>query len=389
VTGAHPRLSDPARPPRVLRNPHHAPAAVPCPAAGTVDQVRRAPARSFHRRLPGYRATPLRQAPAIAAKLGLDRLWIKDETVRLGLPSYKILGASWAAYRLLAERLGHEPDWTGLAQLRAALQPLGRATLVAATDGNHGRAVARSARWFGLRARILVPAGTAPARIAAIGSEGAAVEVVTGDYDDAVTRAREDAGADDIVVSDTARPGDTAGPEWVAEGYATITTEIEEALGGESPDVVAVQMGVGTLAATVVRGMGHRARVIVVEPATAACGLESAAAGRSVPVRGPHPSIMAGLNCGTVSTTAWPVLRTGVHTFVAVDDTWAEDAVRELHAVGLAVGETGAAGLAGVRALARDAGGPDRSLLGRSALVICTESPTDPGSHSRIVNRPG
>ena len=105
---------------------------------------------------------------------------MKDESQRLGLPSFKILGASWAVYRLLVGRLGHEPEWRDLDELRRALAPLGPLTLVAATDGNHGRAVAHMARLLGYAARIFVPAGTAPARIDAIEGEGAPVTVVDG-----------------------------------------------------------------------------------------------------------------------------------------------------------------------------------------------------------------
>ncbi|MEO7554975.1 MAG: pyridoxal-phosphate dependent enzyme, partial [Acidimicrobiales bacterium] len=95
---------------------------------------------AFHRRLPGYEATPLVAAPALAQELGLDRLWVKVESCRLQLPSFKMLGASWATYRALWARLGAEPQWSSLTELRAALAPLGPLTLAAATDGNHGRA---------------------------------------------------------------------------------------------------------------------------------------------------------------------------------------------------------------------------------------------------------
>src|SRR4051812_35200957 len=68
-------------------------------------------ARAFHQRLPGYAPTRLQDAPPLAEPLGLARLSIKDESTRLGLPAFKILGASWATYRLLTTRLGHDPQW--------------------------------------------------------------------------------------------------------------------------------------------------------------------------------------------------------------------------------------------------------------------------------------
>jgi diaminopropionate ammonia-lyase len=60
----------------------------------------------FHRRLPGYEETPLVEAPALASALGVGKVFVKDESGRLGLPAFKVLGASWAVYKALEERLG-------------------------------------------------------------------------------------------------------------------------------------------------------------------------------------------------------------------------------------------------------------------------------------------
>jgi diaminopropionate ammonia-lyase len=363
---------------RVFANPRRVPApAIPAVGNGP---------RAFHRRLPGYASTPLVSLPALADELGLSHVWVKDESRRLGLPSFKILGASWAIYRLLLERLDAEPAWTDLAELRAALTPLGPLQLVAATDGNHGRAVAHMARLLGYGARILVPEGTADARIEGIASEGAAVEVVRGTYDDAVAASARLADRDVLVVSDTSWDGYVDVPAHVIEGYATIFAEVDEQLDGSTPDVVIVPMGVGALTAAVVAHYAARADVVAVEPLTAACGLESARAGRPVLVPGPHPSIMAGLNCGTVSLIAWPAVDAGVDVFVAVDDASAEQAMRELADYGIVAGETGAASLAGLRALVGS--GAWESSAGRSALVLCTEGATDPVAYARIVGSP-
>jgi diaminopropionate ammonia-lyase len=322
-------------------------------------------------------------APGIARELDLAAVTVKDESHRLGLPSFKILGASWAVYQLLVRRLGDEPTWDDLSDLRRALRPLGALTLVAATDGNHGRAVAHMANLLGYRSRIFVPAGTAVARREGIESEGAQVTVVEGSYEDAVRASAECADDDVLVVSDTSWEGYTEVPSTVIDGYATIFAEADAQL-AEPPDVVVVPMGVGALAAATVRHYASAATIAVVEPLSAACGFASAVAGQPVEVPPPHDSIMAGLNCGTVSIVAWPAVATGADVFVAIDDAAAEQAMRDLADLGIVAGETGAASLAGLHALVV-AGEPD--VRDRRVLLLCTEGATDPVNYRRIVGR--
>jgi len=234
---------------------------------------------------------------------------------------------------------------------------------------------------LGYGARILVPAGTAAARIDAITSEGAQLTVVDGTYDDAVRASASLATDRALVVSDTSWDGYTEVPRTVIDGYSTIFAELDTQLVA-LPEVVVIPMGVGALLAAAVQHYAARATVVAVEPVSAACGLQSAAAGHPVVVPGPHDSIMAGLNCGSVSPVAWPVVSRGVDVFVAVDDPAAEQAMRDLATVGIVAGETGAAALAGLGALA--AARPDL-VFDRRVLVLCTEGATDPSAYRRIV----
>ena len=351
-------------------------------------------ARAFHRRLPGYAPGPLRALPGIAAELGLGKLWLKDESERFGLPAFKPLGASWACYRVCVERLGFEPAWTTLDELREAVAPLRPLAFVSATDGNHGRAVARVARWLGFEARIFVPKGTAAARISGIESEGATVTVVDGSYDDAVTVAAGEAGAHALVISDTSWPGYTQVPSWITEGYETIFAETDEALAAireRQPDIVVVQIGVGALAmaaAVHYRQDADGPRMLGIEPETVACVLESVVAGEIVSVPGPHESLMAGLNCGTPSLIAWPVMRDAFDAFCSIDDSYVKDAMRRLAAAGVVSGETGASGLAAILALRESADAwASLGLDGSSVLVLSTEGATDPANYGRITGR--
>jgi diaminopropionate ammonia-lyase len=173
---------------RCLVNAAASAAAVPAPSAD---------AAGLHASLPGYRATPVRELPALAGELGLGAVGVKDESDRLGLPAFKVLGAAWAVERALRER----PD---------------AHTLVAASAGNHGRAVAHVAAMRGLRCRVFLPARSVAARRDAIAAEGAEVIVVDGDYEDAVARAaRAGAESGSVEIADV---GDSGPAAWVIDG---------------------------------------------------------------------------------------------------------------------------------------------------------------------------
>ena len=349
-------------------------------ASGASDDAsaRRSP-RAFHARLPAYEPTPLVEAPALATALGVAEVAVKDESRRLGLPAFKMLGASWATFRSLEARAGGSLDeWRTIDELRSVVEPLGPLTLACATEGNHGRAVARMARLAGLDAHIVVPGHVAAPRVDAIRAEGARIETVDGTYEDAVARSAELIGERTLVISDTAWPGYEEIPEWVIEGYSTIFDEIEE-VGAGAPDVVAVQMGVGSLAAAAIRHYrGRGAHMLGVEPLAAACVMASIERGELATVPGPHESSMGGLNCGRPSTVAWPDLSAGLDGVVAIDDGAARAAIDRLAALGLASGPSGAAGLGGLLALADVPGARER--LGLSAtsrvLVLNTEAAT-------------
>ena len=365
--------------PRLTRNVHADRASVS--KAGVPDPA-------FHPSLPDFATTPLRSAPKAALRLGVRSVLVKDESHRLGMPSFKILGASWATYCTIMAHLGlavgAEPT---LDRLREAVTAQGSdLTLVAATDGNHGRAVARMAKLLGLGAIILVPAGTVDSRIDAITGEGAEVRVVDGGYDEAIAASAALSDGKHVVISDTSWEGYTDTPGWVIDGYSTMLKEvIDEIEAGNvaEPTVVAAQMGVGAFAAAVTRQLASRpARLLVgVEPTKADCIITSAEAGKITTIPQPQDSIMAGLNCGTPSIIAWDDVLRGYDVFVTVTDDDARDAMRLLHDDGIEAGESGAAGLAGLLAHAEGLGlGPQDDVI-----VFLTEGVTDPVAYRDII----
>jgi diaminopropionate ammonia-lyase len=338
---------------RALINTAFRPSAVPPPSAE---------ARSFHASLPAYRPTPLRPLPFD----GLGAVAVKDESDRLGLPAFKVLGASWAIDRALRERPSVH-------------------TLVAASAGNHGRAVAHIAAQRGLRCRVFLPARSVTARREAIAGEGAEVVVVDGTYEEAVAAARLAAEEDGCL--ELADVGNSGPALWVIDGYATMFAEIAEQ---DVADLIVVPVGVGSLAAAASRwGASAGVPVIGVEPVTAACLTASLAAGQPTAVPTPG-STMAGLDCAEISVGAWPFLRDGIRGTVTVDDDEAAAAMRELASHGLVIGESGAAPLAALHALVDDAAcaelrqAVDLGPQGR-VVLIATEGPTDPESYRRAL----
>jgi diaminopropionate ammonia-lyase family len=342
--------------------------------------------RAFFAARPHLAATPAPKLPALARALGLGALGAKDETGRFGLNAFKLLGARFAIETLAAD--GH---------LRAG------DTVVCASEGNHGRAVARAARDAGCRARVYMAHDAAQARVDAIAGEGAEVVRVDGSYDDAVRVLREDAGRHGwTIVSDTSWPGYDDIPWRIMLGYTRMLDEIGDQGSGIGDrgsgigdqgvfDVVFVQGGVGGLLCAVASWFAfhHPAtRVVSVEPTTAACLQASARAGRPVTVEGPLDTAMAGLRNREVSPLAFAALLSCVDAFLAIDDRWARDAMRAFaHPLGndarIAAGASGSAALGGLLAICRDPSMKalrDQLGVGPSArvLVVVSEGVTDP-----------
>lgn len=162
----------------------------------------------FHGTLPDYDKTPLLRLPAkFCERLGVGTILLKDESHRFGLPSYKILGASWGCMRTVTQSLGI-PATTSISAVKALLT-VNKYTFCTATDGNWGRAVTRMAKILGANALIYVPKVMVEATKQKIRQEGAEVIVVDGDYDMAVKEAEKAAATkpDGLLIEDTAWPG--------------------------------------------------------------------------------------------------------------------------------------------------------------------------------------
>lgn len=289
--------------------------------------------RKFHQQIPGYRMGPLKGLSNLAAKLGLGGIWVKDESARLNLQSFKALGSSYAIYRLLQKRLGLENQELSFSDLTsgALRERIGDLTFATATDGNHGRGVAWAADQMGFKSVVYVHKHTSKARIRAIESNGAQVLIVDGNYDDAVRQVIKDAQVNGWeIISDTAWEGYHDIPFWVMQGYSTLLSEAQEQLAAQGlsqPTHIFVQAGVGSLAAAVTGYYanlfrGQRPKMVVVEPTKAGCLYHSARAGDGHPhsVEGELDTIMAGLACGEPNPIAWEILKNTTDYFAVCPD---------------------------------------------------------------------
>jgi diaminopropionate ammonia-lyase len=333
---------------------------------------------AFYDNHPHITPTPLRRLPALAAELGIGELLVKDETARGGLPAFKITGVAFTIEQLFAA-----------GTINAA------SILVAATAGNHGRALARVARDRSLRAKIYVPCDAAPARVAAIRREGAEIVVSSGNYDFAVRQAADDARANGwVVVSDTSWPGYEQIPRWIKAGYTRVLMEAANAWAAK-PDVVLVQGGVGGLVCAALSWLcwrygNERPYFIACEPSGSDCLQAAARAGHPVTLAEPPPTLMECLRCGEASAIALPIISAAADAFVAIDDEWCARAMRMLHPA-LIAGASGACGMASLLAILHDEPlRPLRDASGLNAasrvLVIVTEGATDPDLYESVLS---
>ena len=333
--------------------------------------------RAFFGARPELKPTPARALPGLAGQLGVAALAAKDESARFGLNAFKLLGARFAIETLLA---------TG--ELRRG------AIVACASEGNHGRAVARAAREAGSAARVYMAHDAAPARAAAIAGEGAEVIRVDGSYDDAVRILQADAAQHDFtIISDTAWPGYERIPFLIMLGYTRMLDEMAD----QRFDALFVQGGVGGLLCAMASWCAfHRpdCKVISVEPTSAACLKASAEAGHPVAVTGVLNTSMAGLRNREVSPPAFMSLLPNVDLFMAIDDVWAHESMHVLaHPAGgdpaIAAGASGAAALGGAIALCRDTSmTPFKQHLrldsASRVLAIVSEGVTDPDVWARV-----
>lgn len=360
--------------------------------------------QSFHASFPVYKETPLVELKHTAKSMGLGNIYIKDESYRFGLNAFKVLGGSYAIGNYLAKRLGKSITEMPYEKLVSGeiKRELGDITFVTATDGNHGRGVAWTAKQLQQKSVVYMPKGSAEERLMNIRAEGADASITDLNYDEAVRLANSQAEQKGwVMVQDTAWEGYEDIPGWIMQGYGTMGYEAYMQL-PEKPTHIFLQAGVGSMAGAVagffasVYG-GDRPIITIVEPNKADCIYKTAEAadGKLHFVTGDMDTIMAGLACGEPCSIGWNVLRDYADNFISCPDYAAAQGMRvlgnpEAGDTKVVSGESGASAFGCITEIMRD-----KTLVelknklkldeNSKVLFFSTEGDTDKENYKSIV----
>ena len=342
----------------------------------------------FHSKI-GNQETPLIELPELAKNLGIKKLLIKDESYRFGLHAFKALGASYA----MSKQINENPEIE---------------IFCTATDGNHGKAVAWMATKLNKRAIIYMPKGTVAARIDSIKKEGADVIVIDKAYDIAVEMAKKRVSFENqqsglkkwCLIQDTAWEGYEEIPLDIMKGYWTQIHEVTKQILDKKIDLVILQSGVGSWAASIVDYIITKWEkapfFISVEPHSANCLFESIKRGKRISIQNNKSTNMAGLDCGSVSTLAWNILSENLAGSISISDSLCEKSMIALAnpLIGdpmIVSGESGASGLAALMGLSKNDDFKEFKQninLNKTSTVLIfnTEGATDPVNYKKVTN---
>ena len=338
---------------------------------------------------PAHRETPLLALPALAGRLGIGELRIKDESQRFGFGAFKALGGVLAVYNVLSGSIGeaYHQSPTFEEVLRGDHREITRDyVFTTASSGNHGRSVAAGAKLFGNRCIVFLPKFTSAEKETAIRARGAEVIRIDGDYDTAVAECRRQAQANGwTIISDTSWEGYESTPRSVMRGYTVLVEEVIRQW-RPGPTHVFVQAGVGGLAAAVIGYLWARyeprPRFIVVEPESADCWFQSNRAGKPALASGNADTVMGGLACREISPVTWPVVGLATDWFMTIREDHVMPARKALaHPLpgdpAFASGPSGCAGLAGLLRVCEDADAFKMLHLdGRSRVLLINSEGT-------------
>ena len=358
----------------------------------------------YHKSFAIYEKTPLVNLKNLAQKCNVNAVYLKDESYRFGLNAFKVLGASYAIANYIAQKTGQDISELSAEKIasKEMKNNIGEITFVTATDGNHGRGLAWTAKQLGQKAVVYMPKGSSKERLHNIIAQGAEAEITNKNYDDAVRLAQQKAVENGWgMVQDTAWEDYEDIPKWIMQGYTTMGYEIMEQL-EQKPTHIFLQAGVGSMAGAMTGFFANiykeqKPIIVVVEPTKADCLFQTAKAndGTLHCVKGDMNTIMAGLACGEPCSIGWNVLKKYADAFVRCPEYVAADGMRILAApmkedTAVVSGESGAVGIGCMANILqyKELETIKKALkLDENSIILCisTEGDTDVQNYKNIV----
>jgi len=262
-----------------------------------------------------YSPTPLISLNKLNEKLKLNKIFYKDESKRFHLKSFKALGGAYAVEKIIKGN--------------------GKKIISTATAGNHGRSVAWGSQKNGLKCKIFISEFVSEARAEVMRNFGADVIRVKGNYEDSLNECIKQSNQNNWqIVQDVAWEDYKLVPKLTMAGYSVMMKEISEQIKNEKISHVILQAGVGGMAAAMVAGivryLNYIPKIIIVEPDSAACVLESIKKGKIEKISIHKESIMGGMSCGEVSLVPWQILKNSIHYCVTISDDYISKTIKNL-----------------------------------------------------------
>lgn len=360
----------------------------------------------FMKTLEEYKKTPLVNLKNLANKFSVKKIYVKDESKRMGLNAFKGIGVFYGVMKVICEKF--DLDFKTITfddllkePLKGKIQAL---TFIAATDGNHGKGLAWVSKKLGCSCHIYMPKNTTDARVKAIENFGATVTVTKENYDGTLRIAIDEAKRNNWEhIQDQTWQGYTAIPNLISEGYSIIAEEICQQMaedGEDRPTHVLLQAGAGTFALGIMGYYGNiykdnKPNMFILEPENANCYFVSKLNQKYTTVDGDLETVMAGLSVGEPNTVAWDTLSTLVNGYVSCKDSVTATGMRILGNPLLddervISGESGALGMGVLSMVCRDkslAEIKSQMKIDENSviLLISTEGNTDPEIYEKIV----
>ena len=260
-----------------------------------------------------YSPTPLISLNKLNEKLKLNKIFYKDESKRFHLKSFKALGGAYAVEKIIKRN--------------------DKTVISTATAGNHGRSVAWGSQKNGLKCKIFISEFVSESRAVVMRNFGADVIRVKGNYEASLNECIIQSNENNWqIVQDVAWEDYKLVPKLTMAGYSVMMKEISMQIKNEKISHIILQAGVGGMAAAMVAGiaryLNYIPKIIIVEPDSAACVLESIRTNRIEKIFIEKESIMGGMSCGEVSLVPWEILKNSVHFCVTVSDDYISKTVK-------------------------------------------------------------